>query len=44
MKKVLIIATVIIAAAGMASAQSVVGTGHDLSTTGPGAQTNVARV
>lgn len=44
MKRVLIIATVIIAAAGVVSAASVVGSPHDLSTTGPGAQTNVARV
>lgn len=43
MKRVLIIATVIIAAAGMATA-GVVGSAHDLSSTGPGATTNVARV
>ncbi len=44
MKKLLIIATVIFATAGLATAQTVVGTDHDLSATGPGAQTNVARV
>ncbi len=44
MRKVLIISLAIVAAAGMVSAQTVVGTSHDLSSTGPGAQTNVDRV
>jgi len=44
MKKGLIIAAAIIATAGMASAQTVVGTDHDLSSSGPGATTNVGRV
>ncbi|MCP4900628.1 MAG: cytochrome c3 family protein [bacterium] len=44
MKKVLAIAAVLLAMAGLASAQTVVGTAHDLSSTGPGATTNVGRV
>ena len=44
MKKVLIICVGILAAATLASAQTVVGTAHDLSSGGPGATTNVDRV
>ncbi|MFV2072263.1 MAG: cytochrome c3 family protein [Thermoanaerobaculales bacterium] len=44
MRKILIIVIAIVAAAGVVSAQTVVGTAHDLSSTGPGATTNVTRV
>lgn len=44
MKRIVIIAIVLVASGGLLSAQTVVGTGHDLSSTGPGAQTNVDRV
>ncbi|MCD4747962.1 MAG: cytochrome c3 family protein [Thermoanaerobaculales bacterium] len=44
MKRVLIITAVIIAATGMATAQSVVGTPHDLSSGGPGATGDTGRV
>jgi len=44
MKKTLIISIAILALAGMVSAQSVVGSKHDLSTTGGTAATNVTRV
>jgi predicted CXXCH cytochrome family protein len=45
MRSKLFLATfLILGVASMASAQTVVGTSHDLSATGPGAQTNVNRV
>ncbi|NOZ77984.1 MAG: cytochrome c3 family protein [Acidobacteria bacterium] len=44
MKKVLIICLAVLVTAVMANAQTVVGTPHDLSATGPGATTNVSRV
>jgi len=44
MKKVLIICLAVLVGAVMANAQTVVGTAHDLSATGPGATTNVQRV
>lgn len=44
MKRALLFSLVLLAAASMASAQTVVGTAHDLSSTGPGVTTNVNRV
>ena len=44
MKKVLVICLAVLVGAVMANAQTVVGTPHDLSATGPGATTNVQRV
>ncbi len=44
MRKVLIICLAVLVGSVMANAQTVVGTAHDLSATGPGATTNVQRV
>ncbi len=44
MKRWVLIMFVVAMATTIASAQTVVGTAHDLSSTGPGAQTNVGRV
>lgn len=44
MKRIAMIAVVALACAAVASAQNTVGSGHDLSSTGPGATTNVTRV
>jgi len=44
MKKALIICLAVLLGAVVANAQTVVGTAHDLSATGPGAKTNVQRV
>ncbi len=44
MKRIATISLAVLAVAGLAGAQTVVGTDHDLSSTGPGATTNVTRV
>jgi predicted CXXCH cytochrome family protein len=44
MKRILVVAAFLLLVTSAATAQTVVGTAHDLSSTGPGAQTNVARV
>ncbi|MFQ5526602.1 MAG: cytochrome c3 family protein [Thermoanaerobaculia bacterium] len=44
MKRIVFIAVIVLACATIASAQNTVGSSHDLSSTGPGATTNVNRV